>query len=128
MWRHPEVVLAVFLRRSSPKAGRVGVPGERELVSRLHVVEGDPAAALVPVYFDFSALWSRVAGTSAPAHYPRALGGPAHRTPEVERWAAGGTFPYHLRELLSRTSPEVQAEGGPPKHRLGPFGLPRSRL
>jgi hypothetical protein len=127
LWRHPSLLFGVFFDTrgaSNPETEKPPVDGGRGY-SSLHVVSGDPAGPLLPVYFDHEAIWSRLAGTAGPVAFPRSLGGAFPPSKARDRLAGFPAFPSIVRELLDRTP--VGPGPDRPAHLRGPFGLPRSR-
>lgn len=151
LWQHPNLLFGVFFDasvpsssrasphrrtstdRSSPDAGgeggsglsHSGVEDAGRQASTVHVVQGDPRTALLPVYFDPEGAWNRLARGEGATAYPRPLGGRPDPSPARERFQQHPGFPSIVRELLSRTPSEGMEER--PLHLRGTFGLPRSR-
>ncbi len=70
LWSGPNVLFGVFFRRDG-----MATPVEEGM--RVSVT---PTSGSIPVYFDYSRLWSRFIGVETMTRYPRAVGGAAIHT------------------------------------------------
>ncbi|MGC2034980.1 MAG: hypothetical protein WA761_06005, partial [Thermoplasmata archaeon] len=81
----------------------------------------DLSTPSVPVFFDYSGLWSRVAGYALPAGYPRPFNPtlrPSGHPPSLSRTSRS------IQDLVAR--PFTPESNGPFSHRTAPASLPRS--
>lgn len=124
LWVSEETVFSVLFQREADVADSFA----REVSSGAFggdavLLEVDPRAPTVPVYFDFEGMWCRWTATPGPARYPRSL---PWVDPRLARGRAGAMPPRAaLSDLLAR--PFAEESGERPAHLLGPRTLPRSQ-
>lgn len=122
LWRWPEHLFALFLRRADSGPSPSGSLVPESLGRSVMELRCDLYRPQVPVYFDYEGAWASLAGLARSRGYPRAFG----RGEAPEGTPSEGLL-RSVAELARRPLASPPAEGSASRRFMGAGGLPRSQ-
>ncbi|MCI4323111.1 MAG: hypothetical protein L3K03_03675 [Thermoplasmata archaeon] len=106
LWVSPETLFGVFFSRDERSRSRLAEKLRSSVRDRTEILLAlDLREQAIPVYFDFEAAWSRVAGLSGAISYPHSLPGVVVDPARSEGEPSGGRNLRPLSELVGTSFP-----------------------